>query len=220
MNNIIKNAAFFVIGAAAGSGATYYILNKRLEKHYADKADSEIQSVKDVYLAKCADLDKVRKLHDAKSRVEDIIFNSKYDGNDAADENMNIEYKENHNGNNDDDDADEEDIEADLVYPMEGDINPKPYSITPTEFVHSMTNFDKETLLYFEDGGMVVGANDDRVIDSPEDILGIDFTSLFGEFEEDVAYIRNETIATDFEVIKNEGRWSGSYDFGKWDDSD
>lgn len=216
MNNIIKNAAFFVIGAAVGSGATYYILNKRLEKHYADKADSEIQSVKDVYLAKCADLDKVRKLHDAKSRMEAIIFNSGYDGKDAKDESV---YEEN-DGDDTASDEDEEDIEADLVYPTEGDINPKPYSITPTEFVHSMTNFDKETLLYFEDGGMVVGANDDRVIDSPEDILGIDFTSLFGEFEEDVAYIRNETIATDFEVIKNEGRWSGSYDFGKWDDSD
>lgn len=216
MNNIIKNVAFFAVGAAVGSGATYYILNKRLEKHYADKADSEIQSVKDVYLAKCADLDKVRKLHDAKSRVEDIIFNSGYDGKDAKDESV---YEEN-DADDDTSDEDEEDIEADLVYPTEGDINPKPYSITPTEFVHSMTNFDKETLLYFEDGGMVVGANDDRVIDSPEDILGIDFTSLFGEFEEDVAYIRNETIATDFEVIKNEGRWSGSYDFGKWDDSD
>lgn len=214
MNNIIKNAAFFILGTAVGSGATYYILNKRLEKHYADKADSEIQSVKDVYLAKCADLDKVRKLHDAKNRVEDIIFNSGYDGKDAAYESMHEESSD-CNG-----DEDEEDIEADLLYPTEGDINPKPYSITPTEFVHSMTNFDKETLLYFEDGGVVIGANDDRVIDSPEDILGIDFTSLFGEFEEDVAYIRNETIATDFEVIKNEGRWSGSYDFGKWDDSD
>ncbi len=216
MNNIIKNAAFFILGAAVGSGATYYILNKRLEKHYADKADSEIQSVKDVYLAKCADLDKVRKLHDAKSRMEAIIFNSGYDVGDAKDESS---YEENDDDGNAGDE-DEEDIEADLVYPTEGDINPKPYSITPTEFVHSMTNFDKETLLYFEDGGMVVGANDDRIIDSPEDILGIDFTSLFGEFEEDVAYIRNETIATDFEVIKNEGRWSGSYDFGKWDDSD
>lgn len=59
--------------------------------------------------------------------------------------------------------------------------------------------YGKFTLKYFRDGILV----DDQgnLLDNPDELVGADFASHFGEYDEDVAYIRNDRTMSDFEIL-------------------
>lgn len=228
----MKKWIFFAVGAVLGSGATFLAV----KEHYKRLADEEIVDVKSVYRQKCEQLDKVKRLNDEKDRVAKVIFDEGYTSDTAFENVTKVVTKkmeeavrrapdvmrapeEDDTGEDideDEDDPEENAFGAETLYPVD---EPDIYSITPTQFVQEMSHYDKLTLLYFNDDGQVTVVDDqDQIIPNPDELLGDDYEEKFGEFEDDVAYIRNDHISTDFEVIKNEGGWPGANDFKNWDD--
>ena len=81
---------------------------------------------------------------------------------------------------------------------VEAERSNAPYAIQPDEF-GELKGYSKFTLKYFKDGFLVDDKNEP--LDYPEDIVGKDFMSHFGEYEDDTAYIRNDKIEADFEIL-------------------
>lgn len=80
----------------------------------------------------------------------------------------------------------------------------KPYVIPPEEF--DEIGYETVTLYCYADG--VVTTTDDEVIENVDELIGEDSLTHFGEFEEDSVYVRNDNIGTDFEILRDNGRFS------------
>ena len=72
-----------------------------------------------------------------------------------------------------------------------------PYPIPPD--ILGSDGYDQITLFYTED--KVLLNEDDTKVDNIEDVVGLDSLNHFGEYEEDVLYVRNERLRTDYEVL-------------------
>ena len=79
-----------------------------------------------------------------------------------------------------------------------------PHVITYDDFAEN--GYEGESLYYFTDG--IVTDLMYNVMDDYEDLIGDDFAEHFGEEEPDVVYIRNDKLKTDFEVLRDERRFS------------
>lgn len=88
-----------------------------------------------------------------------------------------------------------------------------PYTISPEQFVNEHMDFDKTTLMYYADG-VLIEEMSREVITDIDKAVGYDSLQKFGEFEEDVVYVRNERISTDFEIIQNEVNFTDVFDDG------
>lgn len=85
----------------------------------------------------------------------------------------------------------------------------EPYIIHVTEFYEDMPEFDKLSLMYYTEDGVLADENSEY-IPTPTDIVGLEALSSFGVDSEDanIVYVRNEPISSDLEVIKVEGSYS------------
>ena len=78
------------------------------------------------------------------------------------------------------------------------DTGKEPYSIAPDEF-GEFDEYDKITLYCYSDGVLADENND--VIDPAESPVGNDWEEAIGEWEDDCAYIRNEVLKCDYEIL-------------------
>lgn len=76
-----------------------------------------------------------------------------------------------------------------------------PYSITPEQFSDEKEYYDKVTLLYYEEDDILATEYDEQVNAEAGTMVGLGFAEKFGEFEEDVAFIRNDRLGTDYEIL-------------------
>ena len=72
-----------------------------------------------------------------------------------------------------------------------------PYPISPD--ILGSDGYDQITLFYTED--KVLLNEDDTKVTDIEDVIGLESLNHFGEYEEDVLYVRNERLRTDYEVL-------------------
>lgn len=180
MNKI--DLVIFLAGAAIGSAATWLCL----KKHYEKISQEEIDSVKATFSKK-------------KEKVVSESINTEQENN---------QFK-----------ANIDKLKPDLVeyatkireQKYTTDINKgdepmknKPYVISPDEYGEyeddDESNYDLISLSYYSDG--VLADDDDDVIENADDIVGKDFESHFGEYEEDSVYIRNDRLKCDYEILK------------------
>ena len=84
----------------------------------------------------------------------------------------------------------------------------EPYSIDPEEFGDKEEEgWDTMTLTYFADGVLVDDV--DEIVDQPDVVVGLDNLKIFEEFPDATCvYVRNETWRTDFEILKDDWKWS------------
>lgn len=84
----------------------------------------------------------------------------------------------------------------------------EPYSIDPEEFGDKEEEgWDTMTLTYFADG--VLTDDTDEIVEQPEVVVGLDNLKIFEEFPDATCvYVRNETWRTDFEILKDDWKWS------------
>jgi len=84
----------------------------------------------------------------------------------------------------------------------------EPYSIDPEEFGDKEEEgWDTMTLTYFADGVLIDDI--DEVVEQPEVVVGLDNLKIFEEFPDATCvYVRNETWRTDFEILKDDWKWS------------
>ena len=83
-----------------------------------------------------------------------------------------------------------------------------PYAIDPEEFGdREEEGWDTTTLTYFADGVLVDDV--DEIVEQPDVVVGLDNLRIFEEFPDATCvYVRNETWRTDFEILRDDWKWS------------
>ena len=202
MNSTLKGVLIFVLGAAAGSLATW----KLIEKKYKDIAQEEIDSVKDTFL-------KMKK-NEYPDKLEDYPDFEEFDDSDDSDdveEEPKPEQKIDRNNKPDiveyakilseagyTNYAERQDKkEKKGVEPVEDE---RPYVISPDEFGEK-DGYENVTLTYYADG--VLTDYFDNVISNVDEVVGFDSLDHFGEYEDDVVFVRNEKMETDYEILRD-----------------
>lgn len=203
MNSTLKGVLIFVLGAAAGSLATW----KLIEKKYKDIAQEEIDSVKDTF-SKMKKNEYPDKLEDYPDFEE---FDDSDDSYDSDDEEPKSEQKIDRNNKPDiveyakilseasyTNYADRQDKkEKKGVEPVEDE---RPYVISPDEFGEK-DGYENVTLTYYADG--VLTDYFDNVISNIDEVVGFDSLDHFGEYEDDAVFVRNEKMETDYEILRD-----------------
>lgn len=202
MNSTLKGVLIFVLGAAAGSLATW----KLIEKKYKDIAQEEIDSVKDTF-------SKMKK-NEYPDKLEDYPDFEEFDDSDDSydsDEEPKSEQKIDRNNKPDiveyakilsetgyTNYAERQDKkEKKGVEPVEDE---RPYVISPDEFGEK-DGYENVTLTYYADG--VLTDYFDNVISNVDEVVGFDSLDHFGEYEDDVVFVRNEKMETDYEILRD-----------------
>lgn len=202
MNSTLKGVLIFVLGAAAGSLATW----KLIEKKYKDIAQEEIDSVKDTF-------SKMKK-NEYPDKLEDYPDFEEFDDSDDSDdveEEPKPEQKIDRNNKPDiveyakilsevgyTNYAERQDKkEKKGVEPVEDE---RPYVISPDEFGEK-DGYENVTLTYYADG--VLTDYFDNVISNVDEVVGFDSLDHFGEYEDDVVFVRNEKMETDYEILRD-----------------
>lgn len=82
--------------------------------------------------------------------------------------------------------------------------NDKPYVVSPDEFGDA-DNYEIITLNYYADGVVADDWNDP--IEDIGATIGEDFASHYGEYEEDVVYVRNDRLKVEYEILRSNQRY-------------
>lgn len=210
---------WFAIGLISGSVATYYIMKDEFERI----ADEEIESVKEMYKRTNESRQKVQENTEKKeaymATFKEITDKAGYmnygvlaDQKDRKSEKNDVSETQKHNIF--DDYSDDENIEETQKYNRKLSENDRktienPYTISPELFVQDKRDYDKITLEYYDDGFLVEEIGDDVVPDIAS-VIGYESLNKFGEYEEDVVYVRNDKLETDYEVIRQHCNYSNS----------
>lgn len=181
----------YALCLGAGFAGGYLVAKKQLEQYYADLADEEIESVKEVWRNK-AGFVPVQSDSDAPEEVKSLLgAPKKIDTNRTPYHSLAGKYQT----------EPEEEIEAvDIPKLVDAPINPEhAYQITPEEFAGGFGHHDKVSLQYYYE--------DDTLIDEREQVLeNVDLCvgDCLSEFSEDLEtntiWVRNERLGVDYEI--------------------
>lgn len=164
----------FIFGFASGAVATYFYLKSKEEMvEYKPEEDKKESSKKSNEFYRPS----VKNDYDrAVSAARDASFTKPI-----------VSYSESYN----------ETVET-KKDELESSKEDNPRSIQPSYYGDN-PEYSTFTLRYFKDGVLIDDQN--NPLDDPDDVLGPDFVDHIGEFEEDVAYIRNDRLKSDFMIL-------------------
>ena len=177
----MKGFFIFAAGVVAGAVAGAYLVK---DKIMAD-AKQEIEEVREYYKSKkeskkeeTVEEQPVEEVKEEKE-YEEIVVNSGY-----------VNYNK------------PEQIVQHSV------LEDEPYSIDPEEFGDKEEEgWDTMTLTYFADGVLI--DDTDEIVEQPDVVVGLDNLKIFEEFPDATCvYVRNETWRTDFEILRDDWKWS------------
>lgn len=202
MNNKVFGAIVFATGAVIGSVATWFAIKTK----YEQIAQEEIDSVKEEYgrliKSRKKEIEAVRKVVEANRDSESKEEEDDEDDGDSNHEQTMIDYnniastyKGSSNEENDKEGGNK--VEDEVPY-----IN-GPYVITPDQFGDE-PSYSSQPLDYFADGVLADGWGVKLDI---EETIGEDALNHFGDYEDDVVYVRNERTEIDYEVSKDPRRY-------------
>lgn len=216
--NMLVKAFIFVAGATIGSAVTWKVVKTK----YEQIAQEEIKSVKEEY----GRLTKLMRMEiDACRRVTEAHAEDETDGEPEDDDSVDDDDRElteweksqvdyykltsKYRGDSDDSENDEEgDGIGDDDLPF---IN-GPYVISPDEFASSPPGYSACPLDYYTDGVLADGWGVELNI---EETIGEDALEHFGDYVDDIVYVRNERTQIDYEVTRDprtykEAEWAYS----------
>ena len=188
MKDILSKVLLFTAGAAIGSAVTWKLVKTKYEKI----AQEEIDSVKEEYYVK------VPENH--------IVIDSDIpdeQGNKCAGEHLHyipaklkdLGYGKNYAK------AKEEPVEE----PAERVEYDRPYSIKADEY-GELLDYEEVELMYYADGYLT--DENDNLVEDIDGTVGFDFADYIGEDEEDVAFIRNDTLRCDYRIDISLKHWA------------
>lgn len=85
----------------------------------------------------------------------------------------------------------------------------EPYVISPDEF-GELYDYDPVTLILYKDG--ILAYEDGVRVEDVDDVVGIESLNTFGRYEDDCVYVRNENMKCDYEILRDEARYSDLYE--------
>lgn len=174
-----KCAVAFILGATVGSVATWKLLKTKYEK----LVQEEIDSVKEVFSRRNAKVED-KKQPEPETEVE------------VAEESENVmrEYHE-YSSIYSKDNKQEEKKE-----PMA-----RPYVISPSEFAE-FEDYDHVSLTYYADHVLV--DEDDDLVEDVDEVVGFESLTCFGDYEDDSVHVRNDRLKCDYEILRDNRRYS------------
>lgn len=177
---MLKQIAIFVAGAGIGSLVTWNLVKSK----YEQMAQEEINAMREHYREKEDKALEEAKTKSAINRNKPDIREyektvSKYNYNACS--KTEAEEKE---------EPEQPDVDSD---------NPIPYTINPDEYEYGL--YTKVMLMYYADE--VLATDDTDEILDPDECIGADALNKFGEWEEDVVYVRNDKQKIDYEVCRS-----------------
>lgn len=188
------NVLMFAAGAAIGSAVTWKVIKTKYEKI----AQEEIDSVKEAFADRLANL---------QEQVDD------YSEADAAEEWADRARQINWDELEDLDEEDDIGLEGDdlaeyaqlaSIYTKEEggakNMTKKPYVISPDDF-GELDDYNRISLTYYADG--IVEDEDREIVNDVDELIGEDSLTHFGEYEDDSVFVRNDYLRTDFEILKD-----------------
>ena len=219
MNKTLCNVLLVTTGVAIGSLVTW----KVVETKYSRIAQEEIDSVKEEY-KRIMDLQRkevelYRKAssvsqNDSEEETDDEYYPDDDERDFTPSEQEQIEYyklisKYHQTGGADDKEYYIEGVDEpeEVDYGKEGDEGPEdlvqfvngPYVISPEEFGDE-PRFSSQPLDYFADGVLADGWGVELDLD---ETIGEDAINHFGEYVDDIVYVRNERTEIDYEVTRD-----------------
>lgn len=203
MNNKLFNVVLFAAGVAIGSAVTW----KLVKTKYEQIAQDEIDSVKSEYTSLMQKMK--NKLQedvanndnsDDEDDVEEDLSHGKIAEDDGVQESLKIKYynlASKYRSSDDDEDDTEEGGTGDSD---EAQYINGPYVISPDDFRCSPPGYNAQALDYYSDGILADGWGVQVDI---EDTIGEDALEHFGEYVDDIVYVRNERNEIDYEVTQD-----------------
>ena len=191
MGDSVKNFIIFAAGAAIGSVITWNFVKAK----YEQIANEEITSVKETYAKKLEEI-RDHEIEDELGEDDEDDFNEE----DTDEEEFSEGDMENYYDavreyeHNDYDNSAQNELEVD-----------KPYVISPEEF-GEFDNYEQISLTYYDDGYLADDMDD--LVEDVEDIIGWELLNHIGEYEEDAIHIRNDSLKTDYEILRVMDRYS------------
>ena len=198
MNYKLFNAILFTTGAVIGSLVTWKVVKTKYDRI----AQEEIESVKKEYASL---MQKMKEKLKESATYEDSQDLDSYDNeDDESDESDESEIAKYHNiikkyNGISDDKNDEEGGNRDSDDGEAPYIN-GPYVISPDEFSSSPPGYNAQPLDYYADGILADGWGVELDI---EETIGEEALYHFGEYADDIVYVRNERNEIDYEVTKD-----------------
>ncbi len=186
MSNKLIFSLAFIVGAAAGSAITWHLLKDK----YAEIAQEEIDSVKEVFARR----EQERKDESVKKTVAEGIKNvdkNKPELKEYAEKLKRTGYVRYS------DRTGEEEVE-----PEELD---KPYVIPPEQFGDN-DEYEQISLTYYADA--VLTDENDEIIEDVEETVGFESLNHFGEYEDDSVFVRNDARKCDYEILLDQRTYS------------
>ena len=209
MNKTLCNVLLVTVGAAIGSLVTWKVVKTK----YEQIAQEEIDSVKDEY-KRVMDLQRKEvelyrnkqtaiqnESEESSEKQDDEYYPDDDERGFTASEKEQIEYykltsRYRKTEETDDDKTNKEgdEEEEDLVQYVNG-----PYVISPEEFGDE-PSFSTQPLDYFADGVLADGWGIELDLD---ETIGEDAIDHFGDYVDDIVYVRNERTEIDYEVTRD-----------------
>lgn len=205
----------FLSGALVAAGATYFLLQKKLQKEYDESLSEELEATKKFFtnLQKIeyptpGDLAREKGLSvpDMQERNENqrVLDELAYGGEKEETDAVEAELKEvsknvfTNYANNSTWDADEEEAKRDPAMP---------YIISYDEFFENQPEYEQTQLTYFAEDGVLADTTDKPV---DESLVNPENLDKFGHGSRDpnIVYVRNEARELDFEISYAEGKYS------------
>lgn len=201
-----KDYLYLAAGLAIGATASYIFTKTFEERKYEQLIEEEIQSVKDHYESKHnEEADKPELDEDLQDIVGDLGYSD-----DKMEEKLEALKVKARNGWQD---PEEQLYEGKVVVDLGFEPSPRdpnvPYVINIEEFTDDNDDYDKLSVTYYE-GDDVLADEGDGVIPEPSTIVGIDALTRFGDGSDDehIVYVRNEKLASDFEIVRDARSYS------------
>lgn len=213
MNKTLFGVIAFAAGAAIGSVVTWKVVKTK----YEQIADEEIASVKEEYADLMGKMKKrlnetatyVGPQDSDEAAAEEEEYYPDDDERDFTEkEKQQVEYYKltskyrgsNVEDDNEDEENDKEGDEGEDEFDGEVRFINGPYPISPDDFSCSPPGYSAQPLDYFADG---VLADDWGMKVDIEETIGEENLAHFGEYADDILYVRNERTEIDYEVTRD-----------------
>ena len=191
----------FVIGAAVGSVASWYILKTK----YEQIAQEEIDSVKAKFSVpkvppyEGPETSEEEQKLEVKHHISEKPDLMEYARKLAAKE----KYAKHSSEPEEEENENEEDDSETLPPPPDVNENPqdRPYVISPDEF-GEFDDYAKITLTFYEDDKLA--DENDELVEDMDNVVGVDSLNHFGEYEDDAIYVRNDRLKCDYEILRDQ----------------
>lgn len=192
MKSKFINMLVFAVGAAVGSAVTWKVVKDRYERIVQE----EIESVKQVFSEALADIHTQEEVVEedeerpetpsSRVSVDDLEYeeDEEFDEGDIDEYERLVKYYNREKGGPEN---------------MASDVK-KPYVISPYEF-DELDGYRTFELTYYADG--ILEDEDYTIVPDPDDLLGPEALTTFGEYEDDAVFVRNEQLQADFQILKD-----------------